>query len=72
MSFFALLSRLMKYAPLIEAIFRAIEEGKTAEESAAAATAIERGFHVLNQTKDPRALEDALRAHCGPNGCLLP
>lgn len=73
MSIFSLFLRLLKYAPLIEAIFQAIEQGKSEAEVARAAAEFERGFRVLTETKDPKQLEDAIRAHCTPeHGCVLP
>lgn len=62
----------VKYGPLIAAVISFIEERKTDEERRRAATDFERGFRVLVETKNTQALEDAIRDHCGPDGCMLP
>lgn len=62
----------LKYGPLIAAVIEFVEQRKTEEEQHQAATDFERGFRVLTQTKNPKALEDAIRSRCGPDGCMLP
>lgn len=61
-----------KYGPLIAAVIEFIETQKGDREKREAATEVERGFRVLTETKNPKPLEDAIRARCRTDGCMLP
>jgi hypothetical protein len=64
---------LVKYGPVLAEFIRFLEAKKTAEAQAAAATDFERGFRAFTQTKETKALQDAIYQHCTADaGCVLP